>query len=122
MADALPISTSVAVVGAYVTDYELPIDEQQDGWFEPLIFGTNLGPGAPVLALREHFLRRRRNIEAKRRDVLNQRRHLEAYLTAWELWREGKEVSRLRETSSVPRIGPAKAVDAAPLILGASLG
>jgi hypothetical protein len=108
IAEAIPISTSAAVVGAYATSYEIPIDEQQQGWFEPLISGAYLATGSPVLALREFFIRRGKNIARGRRDILDQRRHLGVYLKAWELWRDKKTSLLLREPPSVPRIGLAR--------------
>jgi hypothetical protein len=95
----------VIITGLYLTSREKPIEEQ-NSWLEPLMSGTGLEYGSPVLALRDFLVRRRKErIRIGTNGTLGPRCYLALYLRAWRAWEQGEEIRNLREPENMPIVG-----------------
>lgn len=105
VATKLGLSPSAITVGIYLTTYEMPIKEQEEGWFHPLESGVGLEEGSAILTLRNLSGRRG---EGKRRPKQGNELQgycLRAYLCAWKAWRENRPTPKPFPPVRMPEVG-----------------
>lgn len=92
---AIPITTTAAAIGWYVTTRARP-DIDQTPWYEGLVFGADLKRHDPRLALRNAMISQSGNKATRKRE--DSRGQLFLYVKAWNAWVEGREMQLLRRS------------------------